>query len=49
VIAYPWPSLEVPVVATSWGRLQKFATFDVDQAKGFYSANLNHAPEPDAP
>ena len=49
VIAYPWPSLDVPVVATSWGRLQKFATFDIDQAKGFYSANLNRAPEPDAP
>jgi hypothetical protein len=49
VIAYPWPSLDVPVVATSWGRLQKFATFDIDQAKRFYSANLNRAPEPDAP
>ena len=49
VIAYPWPSLDVPVVATSWGRLQKFETFDIDQAKAFYRTNLNKAPEPNAP
>jgi hypothetical protein len=49
VIAYPWPSLDVPVVATSWGRLQKFESFDVSHAKAFYQANLNKAPEPDAP
>jgi flagellar basal body-associated protein FliL len=49
VIAYPWPSLDVPVVATSWGRMQKFESFDVNQAKAFYQANLNKAPEPDAP
>ena len=49
VIAYPWPSIDVPVVATSWGRLQKFEVFDADQAKAFYRANLNRAPEPNAP
>lgn len=49
LIAYPWPSLEVPVVVTSWGRLQKFETFDVAQAKAFYQTNLNRAPEPNAP
>ena len=49
VIAYPWPSIDVPVVATSWGRLQKFEAFDADQAKAFYRANLNRAPEPNAP
>ena len=49
VIAYPWPSLDVPVVATSWGRLQKFESFDISQAKAFYQANLNKAPEPNAP
>ncbi|MEO8354748.1 MAG: DUF3105 domain-containing protein [Chloroflexota bacterium] len=48
LIAYPWPSLDVPVVATSWGRLQKFETFDAEQAKAFYRANLNRAPEPNA-
>ena len=49
VIAYPWPSLDVPVVATSWGRQQKFESFDTDQARAFYRANLNKAPEPNAP
>jgi len=49
LIAYPWPSLDVPVAMTSWGRLQKFETFDVAQAQAFYRANLNHAPEPNAP
>lgn len=49
LIAYPWPSLDVPLVMTSWGRLQRFETFDSEQAKAFYRANLNRAPEPDAP
>ena len=49
LIAYPWPSLDVPLVMTSWGRLQRFETFDSEQAKAFYRANLNKAPEPDAP
>src|SRR3989304_5939314 len=49
LIAYPWPSLDVPLVMTSWGRLEKFESFDADKAKAFYRANLNKAPEPDAP
>jgi hypothetical protein len=49
IIAYPWPSLDVPLVMTSWGRLQRFETFDAEQAKAFYRANLNKAPEPNAP
>ena len=49
VIAYPWPSLDVPVAATSWGRLQKFESFDTSKDRAFYSANLNRAPEPNAP
>ena len=49
MIAYPWPSLDVPVVLTSWGRIRKFETFDPEQAKAFYRANLNRAPEPNAP
>lgn len=49
LIAYPWPSLDVPIALTSWGRIQKFETFDADQAKAFYRANLNRAPEPNAP
>ena len=49
LIAYPWPSQDVPLVMTSWGRLEKFEDFDADKAKAFYRANLNKAPEPDAP
>ena len=49
LIAYPWSSLDVPLVMTSWGRLQRFEAFDLAQAKAFYRANLNQAPEPDAP
>ena len=49
LIAYPWNSIDVPLAATSWGRIQKFETFDTEQAKAFYRANLNRAPEPNAP
>jgi hypothetical protein len=49
MIAYPWNPIDVPVVMTSWGRLQRFETFDAEQAKAFYRANLNKAPEPGAP
>ena len=49
VIAYPWPSIEVPVVMTSWGKLQKFDQFDAGLAKNFVLSNRNHAPEPNAP
>ena len=48
LIGYPWSSLDVPVVVTSWTRLQKFETFDSEQGKAFYRANLNRAPEPNA-
>jgi len=49
VIAYPWDSIDVPLVMTSWGHLQRFEEFDADQAKAFYHANLNRSPEPNAP
>lgn len=49
MIAYPWPSLDVPFAMTSWGRIQKFDSFDPKQASAFYRANLNKAPEPNAP
>ena len=49
VIAYPWDAIDVPVVMTSWGRLQKMETFDAAQARAFYKSNLNHSPEPGAP
>lgn len=49
MIAYPWPSLDVPLALTSWGRIQKFDSFDAARVKAFYRANLNRAPEPNAP
>lgn len=49
LVAYPWHSLEVPLAMTSWGRLQRFEKFDSEQARAFYRANLNRAPEPNAP
>ena len=49
MIAYPWPSIDIPLVLTSWGRMQRFETFNAEQAKAYYRANLNKAPEPNAP
>lgn len=49
LIAFRWPCLDVPLLITSWARLQRFETFDLKQAKAFYRANLNRAPEPNAP
>ncbi len=49
VIGFPWSSTDVPVVATSWGRLLRFETFDREQALDFVSRNRNQAPEPQAP
>lgn len=49
LIAYPWNSIDVPVAMTSWGRIQKFEVFDAELAQAFYHANLNRAPEPNAP
>ena len=48
LIAFPWESLEVPLVMTSWDRIQKFKTFDAGQVRKFVKANLNRAPEPEA-
>lgn len=48
VIAFPWESIEVPVVLTSWGQLQEFENFNTRQAMQFVNANRNRAPEPQA-
>jgi len=48
LIAFPWPSLDVPVVMTSWGRLQRFDSFDPQLATAFVQANRNKSPEPNA-
>jgi hypothetical protein len=49
IISFPWPSIDVPVVATSWGRMQEFESFDAKLARRFVRANRNRAPEPHAP
>jgi hypothetical protein len=49
VIGFPWPSIEVPVVMTSWGRLLRFDEFDTEIAEQFVRNFRLQAPEPDAP
>ena len=52
VIGFPWPSLEVPVAMTSWGRLLRFEQFDPDLAEAFVNNNRENpelAPEIRAP
>lgn len=49
VVAFPWDSIDVPVVMTSWGKMQKFENFDSGQAKIFVERNRNRSPEPNAP
>ena len=49
VIAIPWPSIEEPVVMTSWGRLLRFEEFDTDIAEQYVRNFRNQAPEPNAP
>ncbi|NLG73215.1 MAG: DUF3105 domain-containing protein [Chloroflexi bacterium] len=48
VIAFPWNSIEEPVVLTSWGRLLRMERFDADLARDFVQRNRNKAPEPNA-
>ncbi len=49
IIAFPWASTDVPVVATSWGRMLKFEAWDAELAAQFIERNRNHAPENQAP
>ncbi len=49
LIAFPWVTIQEPVVMTSWGRMQRFEAFDPDLAGQFIRANRNRAPEPNAP
>lgn len=48
LIAFPWPSLDISVAMTSWGRLQRFETFDPESAAAFINTNRYRAPEPNA-
>ena len=46
LIAFPRPTIDVPLVMTSWGYLQKFDSFDPDLAVKFIETNRPLAPEP---
>lgn len=48
VIAFPWTTTDVPVVATSWGQMLKMESFDAELAAEIIQRNRNHAPEPNA-
>jgi hypothetical protein len=48
LIAFPWPSMDVPLAMTSWGRILKFTTPDVAQMKLFVQRNRYQAPEANA-
>jgi hypothetical protein len=49
VIAFPWETIQTPLVITSWGRMLEFESFDASLAGGYVRTNRNKAPEPYAP
>ena len=49
LIGFPRASIRVPLVMTSWGRMQEFVTIDATQSSDFIRSNRNRAPEPNAP
>ena len=49
LIGFPRASIQVPLVMTSWGRMQEFDSFDATLASDFIRRNRNRAPEPNAP
>lgn len=49
LIAFPWKTIDVPLVMTSWGKLLRFETFNASDARAFINTNRNRAPEPNAP
>lgn len=49
VIAYPWESIDIPLILTSWGFRLSMPTFDANLAKTFIEQHRNRGPEPGAP
>lgn len=49
VIGFPHPSLDVPVVITSWGRELRMEQFDPEQALQYVQTYRGVAPEPNGP
>lgn len=48
VIGVPRPGMDVPVVLTSWGRIDRLEQFDEESVREFVRNNRGNAPEPDA-
>lgn len=48
-IAFPWPSMDVPLALTSWGRILKLDAPDTQVMAQFVRTNRNKAPEPNMP
>jgi len=48
VIAFPWTTIDYPVVLTSWGRMLEMERFDPQVARDYVQQNRNKAPEPNA-
>jgi hypothetical protein len=46
IIMTPRANDDAPIVLASWGRLQKFQTYDEQGILAFIEANKNHSPEP---
>ena len=49
VIAFPYPSIDVPVVLTSWGRMLRLSSPNQNLMKEFVQTYRGQAPEPDGP
>jgi hypothetical protein len=47
LIAFPWPTMDVPLAMTSWGRILKFPTIDTALMEKFVIKNRYQSPEPD--
>lgn len=49
LIAFPWKSMDAPLVLTSWGFMLEMEKFNTGQASSFINSNRLNAPEPNAP
>ena len=46
LIAFPWPTLDVPLAMSSWGRIYKLNIPDERLMRQFVTSNRFQAPEP---
>lgn len=48
LVAFPWHSIDIPLVLTSWGYRLEMPVFDANEANQFINSNRLRAPEPNA-